>query len=216
MFWKILSRVLQAIFGIGGFVMQVFGVYFDIKQAGQIPTGPFGLSILTWGVILFTAAAISFIFQLWKYINRIEKSYKFALSLDQLNYGTKKEGVDFELVLSNTLLDKPLIYKVALSKLYIEINGNKQTQPDKAIKGAVIPAGKSSTFRLGIFKAPSKYPYKGLLHYEIAYGHPDKLLFHRITELNLDIFGPAYNNITWTIRKQEDKPFKKSDFYNGN
>ena len=139
--------------------------------------------------------------------------YLHALSLDRLNYGTKKEGIDFELVLSNTLLNKPLIYKVALSKLYIEINGNKQTQLDKAIKGAVIPAGKSSKFLLGIFKAPSKYPYKGLLHCEIAYGHPGKLLFHQITELNLDISGPTYKQLTWTIRKQEDKPFKKSDFY---
>jgi len=159
---------------------------------------------------------MSVIFQLWRHINRIEKSYKFALSLDKLNYGTKKEGIDFALVLSNTLLDKPLIYKVALSKLYIEINGNKQTQLDKAIKGAVIPAGKSSEFLLGIFKSPSTYPYKALLHYEIAYGHPDKLLFHRITELNLDIFGPTHEELQWTLRKQEDKPFKKSDFYNGN
>lgn len=193
--------------------MQAIGVYFAITQPSQTPTGPFGLSILIWGVILFTIISIIVIFQLWRYIHRIEESYQSALSLDKLNYGTKKEGIDFELVLSNTLPNKPLIYKVALSKLYIEINGNKQTQLDKSIKGAVIPAGKSSKFLLGIFKAPIKYPYKGLLHYEIAYGHPRKLLFHQITELNLYISGPTYNQLTWTFEKQEDEPFKKSDFY---
>jgi len=216
MFLKTLSRVLHSIFGIAGFVMQVIGIYFTITQINQTPIGPFGLSIFIWGVILFTIVSISVIFQLWRRINRIEESYKFALSLDSLNYGTKKEGIDFELVLSNTLPDKPLIYKFALSKLYIEINGNKQTQPDKSIKEAVIPPGKSSKFLLGIFKAPTKYPYNVLLHYEIAYGHPSKLLFHRITELNLNISGPTYNQLVWTLEKQEDKPFKKSYFYNDN
>ena len=216
MFLKTLSRVLHSLLGGAGFVMQIIGIYFTITQANETPVGPFGLSILIWGVILFTIFSISVIFQLWRRINKIEESYKFALSLDILNCGIKKDGIDFELVLSNTLLDKPLNYKVPLSKSYIEINGNKQTQFDKAIKGAVIPAGKSSTFRLGIFNAQSKYPYKGLLHYEIAYGRPDKLLFHRITDLNLYIQGPTHKQLTWTIEKQEDKPFKKSDFYNDN
>ena len=216
MLLKTLSRVLHTLFGVAGFVMQIIGIYFAVTQASQTPVGPFGLSILIWGVILFTIVSISVIFQLWRCINAIEQSYKFALSLDVLNCGMKKGGIDFELVLSNTLLDKPLSYKVALSKSYVEINGNKQTQSDKGIKGAVIPPGKSSTFRLGIFNTHSNYPYKGLLHYEIAYGPPDELLFHRITELNLYIAGPTYKQLTWTIEKREDKPFKKSGFYNDN
>jgi len=196
--------------GGGGGIVAGLGIW--LTQGGldrPIPT-----PIWYWvGVGLMAIGAGAVIYG-WRYGDRlVEESYQFALSLDKLNYGTKKEGIDFELILSNSLINKPLMYEVALSKLYIEINGNKQTQLDKAIKGAVIQAGKSSIFLLGIFKAPSKYPYKGLLHYEIAYGHPRKLLFHQITELNLYISGPTYKQLTWTFKKQEDKPFKKSDFY---
>jgi hypothetical protein len=60
MFWKVLSRTLHSLFGIGGLVMQVFGVYFDIVQAAESPRF-LGLSILVWGVILFTAFSISVI-----------------------------------------------------------------------------------------------------------------------------------------------------------
>ena len=72
MFWKVLSRTLHSIFGIGGLVMQGFGIYFDIIEVTQTLVRPFGLSILNWGIILFDIVAISIIAQLWWHIHKIE------------------------------------------------------------------------------------------------------------------------------------------------
>lgn len=52
--------------------MEIFGIYFDVVQASQAPKGPFGLSILAWGVILFTVASVSIIAQLWWHIYKGE------------------------------------------------------------------------------------------------------------------------------------------------
>lgn len=188
--------------------------------AALVCTALLVLVLVTGVELLAEAPLVSATIALWVAIVIVDlkvgasedkESYHHALSLDRLNYGTKREGIDFELVLSNTLPNKPLIYRVALSKLYLEINGNKQTRPDKATKGAVIPAGKSSTFLLGIFEAPRKYPYEGILHYEIDYGRPSKLLFRRITELNLYISGPTYKELKWTVGRQEDEPLNKQE-----
>jgi hypothetical protein len=71
MLWKVLSRTLQSVFGIGGLVLQGFGIYFDVVQATQTPT-ILGVSILYIGAILFAVVAISAITQLWWHIHRIE------------------------------------------------------------------------------------------------------------------------------------------------
>ncbi len=52
--------------------MEAIGIYYDIVQTIQTPTGPFGWSILVWGVTLFTIASLSIIVQLWWHIHRIE------------------------------------------------------------------------------------------------------------------------------------------------
>jgi hypothetical protein len=157
-----------------------------------------GVTLPLWVAIIIAYLSIS--------ASEARELYRNALSLDQLNYGTKKAGIDFELILSNTLPDKSLAYEVALSKSYLEINGDKQTRPHEATKGAVIPPQKPTKFLLGMFKASRTYPYEAVLHYEIAYGLPNKLLFHQITELDLYISGPTYKQLTWTIGKQEVKP----------
>jgi hypothetical protein len=189
---------------------------FDIlERLGLHINVPPAISWTLAGLGFFAATFLTYHEQRMKALTatrRMEGPYKFALSLDQVNYGTKETGIDLELVLSNTLRDRPLMYRIACAKLYVEINGSKHRQPDRTIKGTVIPAGKSSTFLLGIFKAPTRYPYTGLLHYEIAYGHPDKLLFHQVTELKLHISGPTHTEFRWTIVKQDDRQFKDSEF----
>ena len=104
MFWKVLSRTIHSVLGIGGLVMQAVGVYFDIVQASQSPK-LLGLSILVWGVILFTLFSVSVIAQLWYHINKTEGSYAYALTteIDESSISTKGGILQLALRFTNTL-----------------------------------------------------------------------------------------------------------------
>jgi hypothetical protein len=71
MFWRILSRTLQIIFGGLGLVMQGLGYYFVFIRATQ-PPFILEVSIIYIGAISFTCVAISVIAQQWWYIHKLK------------------------------------------------------------------------------------------------------------------------------------------------
>ena len=78
--------------------MQAFGVYFDIIEASKTPVGPFGLSLLIWGIILFDIFAISVIVQLWWHIHKLEKAKPVLLNKTELIksiYRTMDTSIDY-------------------------------------------------------------------------------------------------------------------------
>lgn len=202
--WKVFSRTLHSVLAIVGFVMQAFGIYSDIVQTGTTPTGPFGLSILVWGIILFDAFAISIIVQLWWRLRKIEVSYQYALSFDGLNLNVGGGSLAITLNHSNTL-DKPIEYVVNIDETDIEVGGNRSVSPHYDAYRTVIPSNKSCSFQLAGVAEPKNYPCTGLIRYKILYGSPNKLMFQQIRELNLTLAKPDKSvTLRWSIRKQED------------
>jgi len=209
MFWKVLSRTIHSALGIGGLMMQGFGLYFDIVQVTETPEGPFGISILGWGVILFTVFSISVIAQLWWHIRGIEDSYQYALSFDGLKLVLPDGIIQVALELSNTL-DKVVEYRFDCERFNIDIGGNRPIQPRFGNTEAIIPRNKPSEYRLPGVHLPGSFPCKGVLHYELTYGPPKKPLYRQIREMNLDFNTVGEQmKITWTFTKQEDIPIKK-------
>jgi len=184
--------------------MQAFGVYFDVVQAAEMPRGPFGLSILSWGFIFFTMAAISVIAQLWWHIYKIEGSYLYSLSFDKLEHTLSKDGIQFRLHLSNNL-DKPVEYNFIAGETNVTIGDNPPVQLQKGLLGTIISAKKSSIFQLPVVRIPSNYPCKGLIRYRMVYGPPQKPMFQQIRELILTISGSPQNiQVNWIIGQQKD------------
>ncbi|MFC1904143.1 hypothetical protein ACFLXT_00015 [Chloroflexota bacterium] len=169
--------------------MQALGVYFDIIQATQTPNGPFGLSILVWGVILFTLTSISIIAQLWWYIHKTEGSYEYALSFDEIACSSSKpQTLRIMLKFSNTL-DKPMGYKIDVDSTYIKIGDEQSAKLQNNIAEGVISKFKTEQRFLPEIRLPESYPCQGTLHCELLYGIPDKLSFRQVREWSVEING---------------------------
>ncbi len=197
--------------------MQALGVYFDIVQATQTPKF-WGLSILVWGVILFTVFAISVIAQLWHHIHETENAYHHALSLDEDMYTDwEDKTLTLGLIFSNAI-NKPIGYEFIADKTYIEI---KDTPRVFLQSGGydVIPIGKSNTILLPEIALPEHYPCDGILHYELVYGYPDKALFKQVREqsLKIKLFLSPHKEIKVVGESKfyKDEPIKKRDFDKG-
>ena len=192
--------------------MQVFGAYFDISQAAQTPTGPFGLSILIWGVIIFTIVSISVITQLWWHIHKTESSYAYALSFDGISLEVKPNTLEIQTImqLSNTL-DLPLEYRFDVDKTYVKIDGETSKKLEHGNAGAVIPRLKPEQRFLPKLHHPNSYPCQGNIHCELLYGAPGKLSFWQKKEWDLELVLDSERNLvtTFTIKHEEDKPLKK-------
>ncbi len=195
--------------------MQAFGVYFDVVQATLTPKGPFGWSILVWGVILFTIASISVIAQLWWYIHQLEGSYRYALSFDGLEIRVNPQQLVISLKLSNTL-DKPLGYNIDTNRTVIELDGQAPITQGYANTGAVIAKLKGTTFSLPHLPLPTNNPSHGKLHYELQYGLPGRPSFKQVREIELEVWHEDIPKIKWRnyhIRwwniYQDDRTIKK-------
>lgn len=68
----ILFRTISSIFYIGGLVMTAVGGWYDYQQTLTIPYGPFGLSILLWGIIIAGLGSLLLISQMWYRIWKLE------------------------------------------------------------------------------------------------------------------------------------------------
>jgi len=141
MFWKVISRTVHSILGIGGLVMQGVGLYFVVAQATVTPTGPLGLSILNWGIILFDIFAISVIAQLWWHIHKIEGSYAYSLSFDGLDLSPHDNKLSVYLKFSNTS-DRPIEYKVNVNETCIVLGDQQQINNIFYNTGVIIPKHK--------------------------------------------------------------------------
>ncbi len=188
MFWKILQRTVQSVVGAAGLVMEAIGLYFNIAQVAEAPSGPFGWSILVWGVILFTLSAISIIAQLWWHINKLEDSYACALAFDGLQPfpGFHVNKIRLALVFSNTL-DRPLEYQIDTDETFLEIGGQRASEPQYDSTGSTIPKTKPHKFLLPEVDLPQNYPVMGLLHYKLRYGRPGNLRFQQVKSFNLEL-----------------------------
>ena len=213
MFWKVLSRTLQFIAGIAGLVMGAIGVYFDIIEASQTPIGPLGLSILAWGFILFAVTSVSVIVQLWWHIHKMEESYKYSLSLNELKLLQDNKIIRFILEMSNALPDKPLDYKFDGDRYYVEINGIRRISHDKGLKGTILSGGKSTSYKLPEMSKPDNYPCNILIHYEIIYGYPKRTLFRQIREIKVELSGSKQKvAFTYVYGKEEYKRLRNKFF----
>lgn len=206
MFWKIISRTIQHIWGLSGFVMEIIGIISN-------PMGPFGLSILAWGAILFTIWALSVIAQLGWHIHKTENSYIHTLSFDDLVSfpNLQSRHIRYALLFSNTS-DKPIEYRIDLNKTYLEIDGKRPTQLQYDSTGGIIQKLKSTKFLLPEVPFPNQLPAQGILHFELDYGSPHNLKFQKIKEVNIELTQPTPQGTIYTIWKdkyEEDKPIKK-------
>ena len=187
MFWKVLFRTLQFVVGIGGLVIGVIGVYFDV-QASQMPIGLFGLSILAWGFILLAVTSVSVIGQLWWHISKTDESYKYSLSLNDLKLLQDDRIIRFTLEISNAI-DKPLGYEFDGDKYYVEINGIRQLSEDKGLKRTILSRKERGAYRLPEMSKPDNYPCSILIHCEFIYGYPERASFRQIREMEVHLFG---------------------------
>jgi len=63
--WIIILRTISSIVYLGGLVMTGIGGWYDYQQAMTVSSGPFGLSILLWGIIIAALGSVILIAQLW-------------------------------------------------------------------------------------------------------------------------------------------------------
>ena len=193
-------------------MLGIVGIYFDVIQASQTPTGPFGLlSILTWGFILFTAVSISIIAQLWWHIHQIENSYTYALSLDGFDAFHGPTGNYLSVKMSN-ITDKPVQYQIDPTDIFIRVGGKCLPQPEGLPKtGGIISKSNPFDFILPYEIKPILQAGEASLHFESIYGPPGKFLFRQIRELHLRLNASSANKIriSYTQSLSETKPFKK-------
>jgi hypothetical protein len=69
----IIFRTISSILYIGGLVMTGIGGWYDYQQTSIMPYGPFGFSILLWGIIIAGVGSILLIGQLWYKIRSLER-----------------------------------------------------------------------------------------------------------------------------------------------
>jgi hypothetical protein len=206
MLWKILSRTVQSLIGIVGLVLEGFGIYFSILQIANEPKGPFGWSILVWGVILFTVVAISVIVQFWWRIHKIEDSYYYALSFDGPNILPNSLDGNLAVKLSNGI-DKPIEYKIDMEKTYVNTDDKISFGKEYPSVGAILTKSKNSDFTLPFKIFPIMKAKNNIFHLEVLYGRPGKLSFRQIREMNLTIQSLGGDNVflNWVITITRDE-----------
>lgn len=144
-----------------------------------------------------------------KKINELEASYEYALFFEGLLGAPRANDLQIGLVFKNTI-EKPIEYKMDVSKLYIEIDDNRPVNPQYVLSGSVISKGATAQFRYPSLKKPENFPCKGTLRYELVYGRPGKMMFRQRKEMELDvqsISGKIYISPAFTL--QEDNPIGK-------
>jgi len=77
--WIIILRTISSIVYLGGLVMTGIGGWYDYQQAMTVSSGPFGLSILLWGIIIAALGSVILIAQLWYRVHKLENE---AVSID--------------------------------------------------------------------------------------------------------------------------------------
>ena len=165
--------------------MQAFGIYFDVAQASLTPVGPFGISILYWGIILFDIATISIIVQLWWHIHQTEESYQYGLSVDNIELEIKTTALYIDLMFKGCI-DKPIGFAIDTKKTYIKVGdvtsvsiGNENNL--SIVRGNTVIG---CSFEIA---QPKSYPCSGVLHCEFAYGSPRQLLYKQAVEWDVKI-----------------------------
>ena len=166
-----------------------------------------------WGVpaVLFLIAGLKLQFR----FDKIENSYAYSLSLDDLDIERRLNKLYISLKLSNTL-DRPLEFQMDQTAISIEVDGKKPntSQQDKIIH-TVLPPKKSTKIHCPGLPIPTRNPSLGKLYYELVYGLPNKPLFRQIRELELEVTQEVVLNkaikysLQSFIRHQEDSPIKK-------
>lgn len=112
--------------------------------------------------------------------------YRNALSLVGVSLRSDKEYMQIVIELSNNL-DEPIEYKVDIDNSYTIIDENRQQQIDSGMSATTMVSKKPSYFQLPRFILPKSFPCNAIVHYEILCGKPQKSIFRKIRELNLNI-----------------------------
>ena len=71
---SIIYRTMSSLFMLGGLVMAGIGGWYDFQEAITNPVGPLGLSILLWGVIVYSIGGLGIIGQLWYKVKQLERA----------------------------------------------------------------------------------------------------------------------------------------------
>jgi len=163
--------------------MQGIGLYFDVTQTAQTPQGPWGISILAWGSLLFGIFAISTIGQLWCHIRKYEEIYEYALSFKGVVMSLAHDHLQISLLFKNTI-DKPLAYQVSSQDSYTVVDGKCSKNDPNPI--SIISAGDLSEFRFAPLEDPKHSPITVKVVYKLVYGSPNKMKFREGKEMEFE------------------------------
>jgi hypothetical protein len=147
-------------------------------------------------------------------ISKFLDSYKYAISLDDLQIiPVPPAGLYLAMMLSS-MIDRPLEFHIDMPKTYIEIEGKVITPPAEPGWGGMEGILYRSKPQLYVFQnyIPFKDVVQGKLHCELEYGPPGEPLFRhkRDLEMNIQRFSPNDIKPIITRDKHDDIPIEKS------
>lgn len=186
-------------------------IYFpNSNQTSEGDWFPFIVGIVSVFAIFVLVAGIKLQYKLYK----TENEYHYALSLDNetgVNWIDKTLSID--LSFSNAL-NKPIGFQFIHDKTYIELDGIPRVFL-KPSNRDIIRAKKTVIIQFPKTDVPNKFPCKGILHYELIYGLPEKALFKQVKEYDTEVIitqPPKEIRIALDSKIEEDNPIKKQIF----